>query len=93
MSEDMQKYRFLQSVLPDPTQQQLVLLTGTRQTGKTTLVKRLYQQLRYINLDAPENRELLKIFPLLSGAETSAMLSSMRRKKNHLFLKRPSMLG
>ncbi len=39
MSEYLQKYRFLQSVLPDPGQQQLVLLTGARQTGKTTLVK------------------------------------------------------
>ncbi len=63
MSEYLQKYRFLQSVLPDPGQQQLVLLTGARQTGKTTLVKRLYPQLRYINLDAPENRELLRNVP------------------------------
>lgn len=63
MSENIHKYRFLQSVLPDSGQRQLVLLTGARQTGKTTLVKRLYPQLRYINLDAPENREFLKNIP------------------------------
>jgi len=37
MSEDMQKCRFLQGVLPDPTQQQLVLLTGARQLEKQCL--------------------------------------------------------
>jgi hypothetical protein len=37
MSEDMQKYRFLQSVIPDPVQQQLVLLTGARQLEKQRL--------------------------------------------------------
>jgi predicted AAA+ superfamily ATPase len=47
MSENIHKYRFLQSLLPDPGQPQLVLLTGARQTGKTTLVKRLCPQLRY----------------------------------------------
>ena len=34
--------------------------TGARQTGKTTLSKSAYPDLRYINLDAPENRDALK---------------------------------
>jgi predicted AAA+ superfamily ATPase len=36
------------------------MLTGARQTGKTTLAKFKYPKLRYINLDAPENREMLR---------------------------------
>jgi predicted AAA+ superfamily ATPase len=39
------------------------LLTGARQTGKTTLAKQFYPGLRYVNLDAPENREWLKAIP------------------------------
>lgn len=34
-------------------------MTGARQTGKTTLSKAKYPDLRYINLDSPENREAL----------------------------------
>jgi hypothetical protein len=41
-------------------------LTGARQTGKTTLAKNKYPQLRYINLDAPENRELVRLIPSAS---------------------------
>lgn len=37
-----------------------MLLTGARQTGKTTLAKYRYPDLRYINLDAPENREVVR---------------------------------
>ncbi|MDI6809011.1 MAG: ATP-binding protein [Candidatus Eisenbacteria bacterium] len=36
------------------------MLTGARQTGKTTLAKAKYPELRYVNLDAPENREMLR---------------------------------
>lgn len=35
-------------------------MTGARQTGKTTLAKYRYPDLRYINLDAPENREVIR---------------------------------
>ncbi len=56
----MQKYRFLSSFLPASTHRRLVVLTGARQTGKTTLAKAKYPELRYINLDAPENREMLR---------------------------------
>jgi predicted AAA+ superfamily ATPase len=60
MSDNLQKYRFLDKFLPKPTSKKLVILTGARQTGKTTLAKFKYPQLKYINLDAPENRELLR---------------------------------
>ena len=56
----MKKYRFLKQQLPTPPKRTIVLLTGARQTGKTTLAKNKYQQLRYINLDAPENQEIVK---------------------------------
>ena len=39
-SKNMQKYRFLSAHLPPSNKRQLVVLTGARQTGKTTLVKR-----------------------------------------------------
>jgi predicted AAA+ superfamily ATPase len=63
MSEIIQKYRVLHKVLSALSGKKLILLTGARQTGKTTLVKKLYPSLRYINLDAPENRELIKKIP------------------------------
>lgn len=70
MSENLQKYRFINAVLPDSDKKKLVLITGARQTGKTTLAKRTYAPLRYINLDAPENREHLRRLHTASWAKT-----------------------
>lgn len=61
MSEIIHKYRFLGQFLPKNQQKKLVILTGARQTGKTTLVKLKYPELNYINLDAPENREFVRM--------------------------------
>ncbi len=55
----MQRYRFLRRGLPASSIKRLVVLTGARQTGKTTLSRAKYPDLNYINLDAPENRETL----------------------------------
>jgi hypothetical protein len=60
MSENIQVIRRLSSRLPDSEKKRLVLITGARQTGKTTLAKAMYRNLRYINLDAPENRESVR---------------------------------
>jgi predicted AAA+ superfamily ATPase len=60
MNENLQQFRLLKNFLPDTNKKSLVLLTGARQTGKTTLARIKYPQLRYINLDAPENRELVR---------------------------------
>jgi len=60
MSDDIQVKRVLWLYLPKSTAKRVVLLTGARQTGKTTLSKSAYPDLRYINLDAPENRDALK---------------------------------
>lgn len=60
MSDKIQKYRFLGGFLPKPTDNRLVIITGARQTGKTTLAKTNYPELRYVNLDSPENREFVR---------------------------------
>ena len=70
MSENIQKYRFLERFLPGPKSRRLVILTGARQTGKTTLAKAKYSGLNYINLDAPENREVLRSISTVSWAKS-----------------------
>jgi hypothetical protein len=60
MSDNIQLYRILEQRLPASDKRRLVLLNGARQTGKTTLARRRYADLRYINLDAPENREAVR---------------------------------
>lgn len=69
MSEKIQKHRFLINLLPSSRQRQLVILTGARQTGKTTLAKSKYPELRYINLDSPENREAARTITSFSWGQ------------------------
>lgn len=57
MHTQRQAFRWLATRLPPSTKRRLVVLTGARQTGKTTLARRLYGDLRYVNLDAVEERE------------------------------------
>lgn len=45
-------------------------MTGARQTGKTTLAKSKYSELHYINLDAPENREVLRSISTVAWAQS-----------------------
>lgn len=59
----LNKPRFLYKNLPESRQDGIVLITGARQTGKTTLVKERYPQLPYINLDAIEERFRLAEIP------------------------------
>src|SRR6056297_3179030 len=59
MQDDSLKYRFLKQALPESSKKRIVVITGARQTGKTTLARHIYPELSYINLDAPENREIL----------------------------------
>ena len=61
MSEKIQKYRFLGKFLPKAKERRLVMITGARQTGKTTLARNFYSELKYINLDSPENRESVRL--------------------------------
>lgn len=68
MSENLQVKRFLGQHLPKSTSKRVVLLTGARQTGKTTLSKVTYPEMPYINLDAPENRDAMRGIPTSSWA-------------------------
>lgn len=52
--------RYLSRILPSSKHSRLVLVTGARQTGKTTLIQDSYPRLPYFNLDAPENRETIQ---------------------------------
>ena len=49
----------MSTLLPPVGKRSIVLVTGARQTGKTTLVRSGYAQLPYYNLDAIELREQL----------------------------------
>ncbi len=60
MRTDLQRYRFLRQKLGPLSSPRLILLTGARQTGKTTLARAVYPDLRYLNLDAPEQREAVR---------------------------------
>jgi uncharacterized protein len=52
--------RYLEPHIRDDLQQKIVIITGPRQVGKTTLAKALYPNVDYLNYDAEEDRLLLK---------------------------------
>jgi predicted AAA+ superfamily ATPase len=60
MWENIQVNRLIKTGLPQSNEHIIVLLTGARQTGKTTLLRTIYPELSYYNLDAVEFREQLK---------------------------------
>jgi len=52
--------RYLQNHILHDLPEKIVLLTGPRQCGKTTLAKQLYPSFDYLNYDSAENRVALK---------------------------------
>ena len=60
MRTNLQLFRIAANILPAPSSRRLVVLTGARQTGKTTLARTNYPGLRYLNLDSLEEREALR---------------------------------
>lgn len=52
--------RIIQDAIKEALGQKIVLLTGPRQSGKTTLAKQIYSDYDYLNYDAAEDRLLLK---------------------------------
>lgn len=62
MRTNLQRFRFLQYQLQEkrPSAPRLLIITGARQTGKTTLAQTVFSELNYINLDAIENREAIR---------------------------------
>ena len=69
MWENLQIKRVISQHLPDIANRQLLLITGARQTGKTTLVKEQYKDLPYYNLDAVEFRDQLSSISTFSWAD------------------------
>ena len=70
MSSVPQRFRWLATRLPKADQRRLVVVTGARQTGKTTLARSAYGSLRYLNLDAVELREDLRAVRTAQWAAT-----------------------
>jgi len=60
MWKEIPRYRFLGRQLGPLSRPRLVILTGARQTGKTTLARAIYPDLAYVNLDSPEQREAVR---------------------------------
>jgi len=63
MFSNEQKFRWLSTQLPDSGERRLVVLTGARQTGKTTLARVQYPDRPYLNLDELELRDQLRELP------------------------------
>lgn len=59
MWENLQVNRLLTQHLPAESENRLLLITGARQTGKTSLVRQQFKGLPYYNLDAIEYRDQL----------------------------------
>lgn len=60
MRDSINRPRALSARLPPTDTRRIVVITGARQTGKTTLSRDRYGKLRYLNLDAPENRQAIR---------------------------------
>jgi len=60
MRWNQQFFRWLTTRLPPASERRIVTLTGARQVGKTTLARAHWPGLRYVNLDAIEDREALR---------------------------------
>lgn len=60
MRTNLQKFRWLSQFLPKANKKRLVIITGARQSGKTTLAKKYYNTLNYYNFDSVEIRLQVK---------------------------------
>jgi len=64
------RFRWLSERIPAADQRRIVVVTGARQTGKTTLARAVYPDLRYVNLDDVEAREALRATRTTAWART-----------------------
>ncbi|MCI0514790.1 ATP-binding protein [candidate division KSB1 bacterium] len=74
--------RELEKVVIDLAKQYpIVTITGPRQSGKTTLVKKLFSERQYINLENPDQREFAKLDPraFLKSVSDGAILDEIQR--------------
>jgi hypothetical protein len=79
---NLQAKRHLSDRLPSPDTRRLVLLTGARQVGKTTLARARWPHLKYVNLDSAEDRQALRELParLWSRAVGPAILDEAQKE-------------
>ncbi len=70
MGENKQIKRWVETRLPSAEQRGIVLLTGARQTGKTTTARTSYAAMPYFNLDAIEFRHQLSAVSSFAWAGT-----------------------
>jgi predicted AAA+ superfamily ATPase len=70
MRSNLQHFRWIEKQLPVPPKRRLVVLTGARQTGKTTIARSVYSKLRYLNLDDVEARASLRELRTTSWARS-----------------------
>lgn len=69
MISEKQVYRALSKRLPSAEKRRVAIVTGARQTGKTTLLKVAYPRLRYLTFDVYENREWARSVSAFDWAE------------------------
>lgn len=70
MRTNVRRFRWLGARIPGSDRRRLVVISGARQTGKTTLGRALYPHLRYLNLDAIEERETVRSLPTAVWGKT-----------------------
>jgi predicted AAA+ superfamily ATPase len=85
---NMQLNRYLAARMPPAGTRRLCLVTGARQVGKTTLARAAYPDLRYVNLDAVEDRVALREVPTARWAqEVGPAILDEAQKEPSLFEK------
>ncbi|MFH0879623.1 MAG: ATP-binding protein [Lentisphaerota bacterium] len=86
MSDNIQLKRWVSERLPKSNERTLVLVTGARQTGKTTLARKVYPDLKYWNLDALELRDdLHAVSSFKWGGTVGASILDEAQKLPELF--------
>lgn len=82
------RFRWLSTRLPSLEKPRLVVLTGARQTGKTTLARRHFAALAYQSLDDMVLREALRQVPAVRWAkEVGAAILDEAQKEPSVFEK------
>ncbi|MBM3147810.1 MAG: ATP-binding protein, partial [Actinobacteria bacterium] len=80
--------RLLSQRLPSSDKRRLAVLTGARQVGKTTLARAASSDLRYVNLDAVEDRAALAALPAREwGATVGRAILDEAQKEPAVFEK------
>jgi predicted AAA+ superfamily ATPase len=82
---------FIRQIVPTLQQRlqqfPIVVLTGPRQSGKTTLLREHFKNYDYINLESPDQLQLLKVDPrnILSKNRTSGLIIDEAQKYPEAF--------